>query len=698
MTFEEFCKQVQNAQLTVALVSDDRPQLGVDVQIDRPGISLAKKMPGNLSGSTKDSVVQLVQCADLSGVLSEFGEIQGLGDLASRFSWKIEDASPDSVVGVLFLAARLGGVDMPSGVCSKWEEIITSWELTGVVEDPDTSWPVLASALAHTVLGTSGRVDTSDAQLSKAWSLVSAFAAEGLLAGWDPGNIPDTATGEMLHRARAALDEERARYQRKLRAQQTCQLLLPMVGDTRRRLVDVIITQEEEFSGALKVFVRNDRKNSPLGRGFTVLALVRPGLKEASPQNWVTVSLDTRANVHLLDFWKCIEKMETSAWVAANVPRPERHKDSREMANVPLEMQPFDQMWFVTGNHSLVASPKPVEISDGHVSKQQGSFLELDTVLDALFLQYDPFSAPDQMVVDVRDGVRKRLPDVEAESATGGKLVFSALWSPEAPLPNPSSDIPLGGLMPTAVRAMAARTVGIRPDRVIQDAPDIEEAQFVSFGNGLAIVTDGGAFLLDAGRRRPAQLEEARKLVVSMANVGVKLDTIQKKVATRADEQVVELSSFKGTKTWLDHQKFCTGLHAELIRIRSVLDQPLKTEMAGLQSLKDAISDRWNIRNRIQELASEIQSLQQNGRAAEELRAFRVAKFVGGLAFALVAADALASRLMPLVRDYYANLWPASPTPGDNIIEIMLFFLILLASPFLMLILVAFRARITDKN
>ncbi|ARC87859.1 hypothetical protein [Rhodovulum sp. MB263] len=644
--FEDFLAAVAGVDLSPAFVQDDRPGLIVDTQSAAAGISLVKASERNVLGVRQSSVIAMVLNENLPLHGAELAHFASLADLVRGCSWKVEDASPDSVTGVLFLAARLSGVSLPDAVRDQWLPAISGWERTGVVDRPEErSWPALAAALSHSVLGDRSVGVVRHGSFCRAWQMTMGFAVEALRAGWDPAEIPVSADGSYLAQARAALEEERARYERKLYAQQVHQLSLPMKECGRRRLVDAIVTSESEFTGSLKVFARNDRTHAPLGRGFTVLVIVRPGIKETEPGNWVTVSVDTRAGVHLLDFWREIERMETAEWDRQAVRRPPRTKDSRLLVGLPEHEQKYHQTWYIAPGHSLVASPHAVSRIAGSASagEQVPSQLKLDAVLEALFRIYDPFALVP--VTDLEDGTLKRLPDVKTSRRTGGKHVLSACWSREDPLPHPASPAKLCGLFPTAARVMGARTYGVSPERAMQDAPDLEDVDLVSFGQGIAVLTDGGVFLLDSGRRRAARLDVAVEMVRTLSDLADRLDKMQAEVAKRAEEQAKELESRARIRTWLAHQRFCTCLNAELIRIRGSLDQPLETKLAGLQPLSDAISLRWNIRPRLRELTNEIEALQQNGRAAEELRAFRAGRWAAALALALVTADALAGRV-----------------------------------------------------
>lgn len=647
--FDSFLARTAVVNLIPAFTVDDRPVLAVDVPAQELGVSLDKKSHRNALGESRPSVLRLVR--DLQFPLPEPApqKLQGFKDFVTRMRVKVEDASPDSVVGVLFFAARQSGIDIPSEVWGSWEPAITAWEVNGVVDNPERSWPALAAALAHTLLGGRGNVVGIEA-ISAAWARVVSFAVETLRAGYDPSDLPFSASGPHLVEARAALDEERARYVRKLYAHQMHELSLPMIGSDRRRLVDALFTTEDEFTGALKVFARNDRENAPLGQGFTVLILERPLLRIIKPSNWMTISLDTRRGVHLLDLWRELERLETEAWQRAGLTRPLLTENSRVLVNVHRDEQHFHEQWYLDEKLSLLASPNhqaPAEASEEMFESFPGSYLSSDQVRDAIFRVCNPFV---QLWVGQREGeITYLLPDAPVEECSGGKRILQAWWPKQDPLPNPAGPTPFCGLFPTALRVMAARTLGVSSEEVLAEAPDFEDFDVVSFGNGFGVVTDGGVYLLDSGRSRTPRILRAIELAKDQAKIAAGLDWMQSELERRACTHAEDLKTIRSVSYWLDQQRFCANCRAELIHLRGAFDTPLETRAAGLQGLKDKLSHRWNIRSRVNELGIEIDWLQRNGREAEELRIFRAGRWAGALALAIIASDALASRIAPLL-------------------------------------------------
>lgn len=674
MTFEEFLETVSKTDLMPAFSGGDRPELSVDVPCRPGGVSLEKGARNNIAGHPHKSVVALANTPDLSLADSSLEGIGSFETLVNAFSWKVEDASPDSVTGVFFLALRLAGVEMPERQKSQWILAIEDWEATGIVDDPAVSWPALAAALAHTFFDDAATTSADRVcDYRDAWQAVLWLLVETMQNQWPPSAIPKDAEGTHLGRARAALEEERARYERALSTQQIFQLSIPMMQGRRRRLVDMLLTEENEFTGAFKVFARNDEKGAPLGRGFSVIVLVRPSLKETEPKNWLTVSVDVRQSIELSALWKELERQERAAWEHAGWDRPCPETGGRKLFLIPEDEQPYEQPWFIDPTGGLVASPDAVhvEISPEGETRKVGSLLTEQQVLNSLFDLYDPLSGV--RVRDINGGGRKRIAKVAAKMCGDSKRVLAASWPKDDPLPHPGSPIAMGGLSPFVVRCLGARTMGFAADEVIEKAFDLEDVDLITFGSGIAAITEGGAYLIDPGRRRGAQLEEAVALVENLAMLAKQLDEIQQSIVDRAQLQVAEANRLASLSDWLGHLRFCVQVNSSLIEIRTNLDTPLKTDEAGLQPLKTALSKKWNIRLRLNELTAELEALQLNARATEELRSFRSVRLIGAIATALILADALSGRFAKLLVGWQNPLETNSAGVAPKV-ELALFF------------------------
>ncbi|MGH8550340.1 MAG: hypothetical protein ACRERU_17425 [Methylococcales bacterium] len=64
----------------------------------------------------------------------------------------VEDAAPDAVFAFLLWLAYVNGVEpeeFRSPVITKWIEAVQRWEMTGLVNNPYSSWAALLSVLSY---------------------------------------------------------------------------------------------------------------------------------------------------------------------------------------------------------------------------------------------------------------------------------------------------------------------------------------------------------------------------------------------------------------------------------------------------------------------------------------------------------------------------------------------------------------------
>lgn len=195
------------------------------------------------------------------------------------------------------------------------------------------------------------------------------------------------------------------------------------------------------------------------------------------------------------------------------------------------------------------------------------------------------------------------------------------------------------------LRGMAALTMGILPERAILNAPDLQDLTCIGFGNALAVLTDGDVFLLHTGRPGGSKIEAADRLAESQIKLAHELDECQVELSNLAREQGRDFCKRGSTGKSCEFQRRCTWLAAKLVTLRGELDRPMPTEDVSLLPLRDALSQRWNIRNRLQEMANEVETLQQARRASEEARLFRLGQVAAFLALGILLADALAGPL-----------------------------------------------------
>jgi hypothetical protein len=158
-------------------------------------------------------------------------------DVLSAANLVVEDASPDSILSVIFWLARLAGI--PSAeLPQRWLTALTAWERDGVAPSVTRSWTALLSALAHSHFGM--RFD--GAGIADAWGDALRFTVALLRAGADPDAVdPDTVpvilADTAYGRAIAFAMNERQDYLQSLARAVRLELLVPMAGSPARSLL-----------------------------------------------------------------------------------------------------------------------------------------------------------------------------------------------------------------------------------------------------------------------------------------------------------------------------------------------------------------------------------------------------------------------------------------------------------------------------
>lgn len=93
------------------------------------------------------------------------------------------------------------------------------------------------------------------------------------------------------------------------------------------------------------------------------------------------------------------------------------------------------------------------------------------------------------------------------------------------------------------------------------------------------------------------------------------LDEIQPKIVLIADglKEIVVLNT--SSKQIFSTRRSCIKVQAELIRMRGILDMPLLAKQADLVELHSTFSQKWNLRARLEQLASEVEWLEQSAKS-----------------------------------------------------------------------------------
>ncbi len=575
----------------------------------------------------------------------------------ARFTLVVEDASPDSCLGLIVLLARLNGVDR-SEVPEQWVRYARQWEHgASRVADPFRAWGPLLTALSHgywdmdafrsDATGDTGAASRHAlaASLTRAWVAGLRFTIALLRAGSPPEPIAEAALCAEAERAHAFLNYEHQAYLQTLQQAETLQLLLPMEGGTgRRKIVDACLLEETTATGAQKIFLRNDREQTWLGDGFGLMGVYRPGL--AGSGDDMTLSVDPATGVHLQELWQCLEALEDQAWKGE---RP--CGNPREVAGYPGGRRPDsgasspDQPWWDDrGTYTLLAAPRYVY--DGRL----GSRLSWrKDVLEALWECYRPVRF--LSMVD-HTGVLRPLLDCRSEPIDDTGKGWLLLRWPRADmiLPvEPSSATPrslqdaLSALQPvlltpTLQRCLAACVAdqdGSTGDRhALASLPTTESFDFIQVAGGYVLAHADGVAVLDDWRSTPLCEVGIRAAVDRVAD--------RLRLLRSQGKQAGDLLGLLGQR--IKNGRFLGfgggAVLDRLAEIRVCLRQGLHaTEPAmddpRLAEIHLCLERRWGIASELQRIDRTIDAMEQTLRSYAELRSNRLINFLTVIGFPL---------------------------------------------------------------
>ncbi|MCC6918429.1 MAG: hypothetical protein IT548_04460 [Alphaproteobacteria bacterium] len=416
-------------------------------------------------------------------------------DEVLRATLVVEDASPDSVLSVVFFLARLAGV--PSAALpQRWLTSLTAWERDGVAPSVTRSWTSLLSALAHSHFG----MKFDGAGIAEAWGDALRFTVTLLRAGADPDAVdadavPVLLTDPAYGRAIAFAMNEKQDYDQSLARAVRLELLVPMAGSPGRELlVDAYFAVESNApSGVKKIFIRTDTANTTLHNGFSLMGLYRPGLEGSG--NDMTISVDPRSGIALRELWQALEAAEIEKWDGA---RP--NGSPRRIASYPAGG--YDQPWWDDhGRYTLLGAPK--RVSDAEL----GSKLSWSDVLEAVWRSYNQLRG--LAVYDLgAEGAQLEPKAIEActaraVSAGAGvsavtKQLIAVKWNRSFGATQSLQ------FTPTVKRHLAAMLVragkGLSGPVQLADLPESDDFDYLEIAGGQAIVSRDGLFLFDDWR------------------------------------------------------------------------------------------------------------------------------------------------------------------------------------------------------
>jgi hypothetical protein len=554
-----------------------------------------------------------------------------------RITLVAEDASPDSVFGVLLLLARLAGVDIRD-FPREWIEAIDEWERTGVAEQPQRSWCALESALAHAYFP--ARSEHAAKALAQAWTAGLRFAAACLAANASPHAVPDLWRIKQWRDARSALRQEERVYLDWLQQATNVQLSLPLsVSPGRRLLIDALFVVEYQPTGAMKVFYRNDKARSPLGEGFSFAAHYRP--LEQGTGNDMTIAVDPRVGVDLHDLWCELERRETEAWSRAGKTRPQ---DDPRWANRAECL--WNEPWFINDDATLIGAPR--KLSSG----QLGTKLSWRDVLTAIWCVCNPLTD----VTVSRPGFDDTIPLLQLtpeDAADHGKRLLLASW-PRSPSPTQAVGARALGRSTIVPRLIAAliRRKAPTDDLLIDSLPVANSWQHLQLSGGFAVIAEDGLFALDDwNQQQRLDFDAVRAAFVNAARLNRDLQHLeQNAMRPLLDRFEAALQStlpdVRGGRAAVDVDKILpevAQIGAELARLRGSHATP--NYHPDSLAIYDALDRQWQLTRRLTAIEAEVRSLETSLRSLAELRIAGISRFVAIQGFALLLAATLADAL-----------------------------------------------------
>lgn len=534
-----------------------------------------------------------------------------------------DDASPDSVMALLLLLAHLADVNLAE-VPSAWVDAVDYWEQAGVADNPWRSWCALESALVHTCF--SRRERATPGSFGLAWRDALRFAGRCMALHLSPGNIPELPFVAEYVKAKAAMEMEQEIYWDWLQRAAAVQVSLPLRGVAgRRMLVDGLIVEVQQITGVTKVFCRNDRENSSLGRGFSFLALC----SHAAPGEPVemTISVDPHRGVSLLQLWQAIERRESKAWEDMGEMRPTDSPRSMEgVSNF------YQEPWFIDSTQTLIGSPRKLK------SGEPGSRLEWRDICETIWQELNPLRGVKVHRSDTNDLVQLLEVGPEREKPGHAKHFFAAKWF------NSSDEDSL--ILPRSLssstfflRILAAKLIhGRSPDSLgLRDLPTLGSWEVVKLDGGVAIVNTHGLFVLDDWSEQALDVSEIRSDFHRAATLDVELIRLEKHDLSPLVKDVQKLLRQESHAPDIDDLlRRAANLNARLAEKRG--DYAMLPEAPDARLIRSTIEKCWSLDRRLAACESETRALETSLHSLSELGTARIGRFIGTYGFALIVA------------------------------------------------------------
>lgn len=604
---------------------------GQDVPVIHAGICLQHKAAPGGAGRRVGSLSEFVATA--SGELWTDWTEKAAGAVAPahvlrRFTLVVEDASPDSCLGLIVFLARLSDVPVEQ-IPADWIDYVGRWEAGDVrtTGEPFASWGALHTALAHGhIVGSTGATGSASetdrstryASLGLAWLACLRLDVAALRSGAPAHDLSRVRASPEHIAASAFLNYEYQQYLQSFMHASCLQLLVPMTGvGERYKLVDAYFEEEQIPLGAKKVFLRNDRERAWLRDGFALMGLHKPS--ERGSGNDMTVSVDPAAGVQLEELWVELERLEDAEWGEtrpSNKPRQgiKRYPCGKRLG--PGDRNAPDQPWYDDGGrYTLIAAPKALATGG-----QLGSRLQWRRdVLDATWRLYNPLRF--LRVSDGAGGVTCSLQALTGSlHKTSGKRLVVAYWVKEIPAQQSLL------LSPTAKRCLAACAArqGLTGGPIkLEDLPDEVSFDFLALPGGLAVVHRDGVFLLDDWRDLPLNVAELTAEFVQVSERLTVVDEVQSMLSGLGEE--VE-SLINGQRRSVRTEfELLTDLSKLKIQIqRRMAETAPKAKDPAALPFREVLERRWGIASKLEIFQEAVGQLESTLRDHSELHTNRI--------------------------------------------------------------------------
>lgn len=582
--------------------------------IDQPGVVLQNK------GSTYRSLSALLQHTGDDRIADgrrRLGEPATPAEL--RATLYVEDASPDSCLGLVLFLARVFGVPQ-AALPALWCDYADRWEQGDVrtTGQPFASWGCLHSALAHDYITPQPGSEGPDAQGIETAFPIGLRYLLGLLAlGVAPDRLPEALPLAEHHAARLYLHQEYQDYRHALASAECLQLRVPLPGERRALLVDAYLATEVTLGGARKAFLRNDAEHPWFGQGFTLMALHRPHAEGSG--NDIVVSVDPGAGVYLRALWQALERLEDTRWGA------ERPRDTpRGLVSYPNGDGPNQPWYDEQGRYTLVAAPKRLDDGQPGSAFAPGSRVTWQDVREQLWACYHPAQTlrfipyGDSAGSDEYDeSARPSLPlhgCPASRDAVGDKRLRVVGW-------DAGNSEPLA-LTPTLERYLAACAEADHPAGVPLDAlPDPRSFDFLKLPGGFAVVHGQGVLLIDDWCNEKLNVADCRQ---EFDQVAARLQSVHK-VGAEAVTLVKQLQDRLAQGQPLPYRELIGQLSDLRLRLRTALFQTrVASEDNSVLYFRETLERRWGLAGQLAELNETLEQLDHLAQTQMELRSNRL--------------------------------------------------------------------------